>query len=932
MEKINLNIIPIIKFDNYSKNEIISFLNKVSYIINSFFISINQKLISLQNIFSTLNKQIISSYYLIKEIKLEEFYSTKLHQLYDRIGMMEDSRKLFKEDIKLINYQLNNFSNDIKKLLLKFEENNKNNNINYQERINYFDYSPALNICNNCKSNSKSHKNNLNINSNIKNIKGVFNTINFSNNLYNQMNKRNKNNSVRNIFQNSDSTQEISSNIKNNKYLNHRNNLKIKTENEIDFTQINNKINITKKRKSNSSRYQLKSDSAKYINQDKEFNNRDIFYNKRKPSRSFSKNRLMKKTRSLSNFVFDQNTNFSKDKNSNNINNIILNTNLKKYHSKSKTKSNSNRNIINNTIINNNNELNSNTINNINYKSIISHQNEFNKNKEYLFFLSNKVIQFLSIIKEMKTKYNNRNCENKEDFKETKQKYEKLKKLIWDLSNKIISKYYNNLERKNENNLINYDVVNNYNNIIHNNNYIQELLNQNKINEEKIIKLENLLKCIKIDLYIKEKENKNLILIKEKLLNIIYQKNNISKTSKGLEIGNKINNYNNNINTINPDLINNLKHNLELYKRKINELKFDLESKILEIKNKDKIIENLKNRFNNHLINNKINNINRNSQKKERNLFTEDVINFSLVNKNKEINYLDKSTIEEKDEIIAELKKEIQSLKNEPNENINNNIINEEKINHINNNNYIIKELKEKIKQLTEENSNYKNKNNSLEENNKLLNQKIDELSKDLNKNELLREDQENEIKKLQSIIDDLNVKINENSNNNKISNESKGKEEQIEFLLTENNELKNQIKELKEKENNSNSNINENENNYKKIIEDYENKIKLLSDKNNYYINEINNLKTENNIVQNEFKTVKEENNILNKKIKEYDIKNDEEENLKDNYGIICMKSIGNLSWILLRKKDGDENDYDDYIWIEKDIIENIDKFNYIY
>ena len=175
-------------------------------------------------------------------------------------------------------------------------------------------------------------------------------------------------------------------------------------------------------------------------------------------------------------------------------------------------------------------------------------------------------------------------------------------------------------------------------------------------------------------------------------------------------------------------------------------------------------------------------------------------------------------------------------------------------------------------------------------------------------------------------------MKINENSNNNKISNESKGKEEQIEFLLTENNELKNQIKELKEKDNHSNSNINENENNYKKIIEDYENKIKLLSDKNNYYINEINNLKTENNIVQNEFKTVKEENNILNKKIKEYDIKNDEEENLKENYGIICMKSIGNLSWILLRKKDGDENDYDDYIWIEKDIIENIDKFNYIY
>ena len=168
-----------------------------------------------------------------------------------------------------------------------------------------------------------------------------------------------------------------------------------------------------------------------------------------------------------------------------------------------------------------------------------------------------------------------------------------------------------------------------------------------------------------------------------------------------------------------------------------------------------------------------------------------------------------------------------------------------------------------------------------------------------------------------------------------KKSNESKGKEEQIEFLLTENKELKNEIEELKEKEKEkeNNSSIKEDENiNYKKLIDDYENKIKFLEEQNNFYKNELNNLKTENYIIQNEFKTVKEENNILNKKIKEYEIKNDEEENLRENYGIVCVKNIGNLSWILLRKKDGDEDDYDDYIWIEKNIIGNMNKFNYIY
>ena len=127
--------------------------------------------------------------------------------------------------------------------------------------------------------------------------------------------------------------------------------------------------------------------------------------------------------------------------------------------------------------------------------------------------------------------------------------------------------------------------------------------------------------------------------------------------------------------------------------------------------------------------------------------------------------------------------------------------------NHINNNIYIIKELKEKIKQISEENSSLKNKINSLLDNNKLLGQKLDSLANEENQNEIIKQSQEEEIKKLQLIIEDLQFHFKEKKDEmlegkTNINNDSKGKEEQIEFLLTENKELKNQIEELKEKGN----------------------------------------------------------------------------------------------------------------------------------
>ena len=87
--------------------------------------------------------------------------------------------------------------------------------------------------------------------------------------------------------------------------------------------------------------------------------------------------------------------------------------------------------------------------------------------------------------------------------------------------------------------------------------------------------------------------------------------------------------------------------------------------------------------------------------------------------------------------------------------------------------------------------------------------------------------------------------------------------------------------------------------------------------------------MKTEISIIQNEYKFKKSENNILNKKIKEYNIKSENDDYILENYDTICDKTIGKLSWVLLKLKNGNENNYDDYIWIENNNIDNIINFN---
>ena len=194
------------------------------------------------------------------------------------------------------------------------------------------------------------------------------------------------------------------------------------------------------------------------------------------------------------------------------------------------------------------------------------------------------------------------------------------------------------------------------------------------------------------------------------------------------------------------------------------------------------------------------------------------------------------------------------------------------------------------------------------------------------------------ELSKYKSDIDIENI---ENKNE-----ESKVYKDQIELLLNENQELKNQLEEYKENNNVSMSNTKEEmENYYKEINNENESKIKLLTEQKIFYENEIKkykensnkenlevvNLKIENSIIQKEFEDVKKENYILSQKIKEYKIKNNFEEIIPDKFDIICDKNYEQLNWILIRKKEGKESDYENYLWIEKNLVNDLDKFDFL-
>ena len=297
-----------------------------------------------------------------------------------------------------------------------------------------------------------------------------------------------------------------------------------------------------------------------------------------------------------------------------------------------------------------------------------------------------------------------------------------------------------------------------------------------------------------------------------------------------------------------------------------------------------------------------------------------------------------------------------------------NNPINKKK----NNNNINSKEKENtKIKKISENNKNKNNNDNLLKiKKINLLSENIIHFSYIIN--QAKKEHQENKISKEISLyfLEEVKIKLNNSNFTTNISQiheteliilkkdksidtenkneESKVDKEQIELLLNENQELKNKIEEYKESNNMSVSNSKEDmEKYYKEIINENESKIKFLTEKNIFYENEIKkykennnnkenteiiNLKVENSIIQKEFEELKKQNHFLNEKINEYKIKNNLEDIIPDKFDIICDKNYKKLSWILLRQKDIiEENEYENYIWVEKNLVNNLDLFNFI-
>ena len=392
---------------------------------------------------------------------------------------------------------------------------------------------------------------------------------------------------------------------------------------------------------------------------------------------------------------------------------------------------------------------------------------------------------------------------NDSEFNEIKLKYENLKKSLEDISHKIIN---GNISNNNKNHIENNDM--------------NELLNEIKKHKDTIFNLETILSNLNKELYLKEKDNKALLLMKEKLMNDNTEKGIlISLKLKEIDDLKKENNnykkYNNNKNkNSNIQLINNLRG---------------------EIIKKDKIIGNLN-------ANIKQNFLILGDDKKSR---TINIFNILLVEKIISFSYF-----------------------------------NNKKDYHINDNIYIINDLKEKIKKIRKENIDIKNKYNYLLNDNKSLNEII-------NTNELLKEEQENQINLLHLMLKEINSKDNK-------------------VKIRDLNQKKYKIELIEDQEQSTINNI------YTKG-----NHRNCLSEGKNSYSNKIQNLK----LTQNEYNSVKNDKNIINKKMKDYNINNKKEEYILEKYDIIDEKNIGDLNWILLRKKNGNNSNYDDYVWAEKKI-----------
>ena len=604
--------------------------------------------------------------------------------------------------------------------------------------------------------------------------------------------------------------------------------------------------------------------------------------------------------------------------------------------------------------------------------------------------------------KEMQLILMNNNIENIRKGIEYKELIDKIKYLSNNINklekqNKQLSYINNNTKKELMNNTLLLSKKNSQLNLINKekSQYISQINVLQKDNEAlmELIKEKN-------NKDIKNGENTNI-----KELNIIKQKEKtINELNKKINEFDKILIEKNNESNILSNKIKELNESLDFYKN--------------EIQKKDNIIQQIKidnNNKNNTIINkqnvkNQFNNSDLIFEKSEEFLFIPDnnfhqillnieqidSFNFLFIKPKKTDININKEDIEKLENKISELNSLVETKENEIKKYKNENSIlksfakiskkNNEEDDDENNN----QKLEEEINKLRKEKEIISEEKNNLEINFKKLlsDNKNIELKLDSKNTEV--KNLENNVKELEDQIKEIQMKniekiYNEPNSSDKIEEEKESRNTKRNNLLEadtdKNNEIIAQLKEeLKEKENEieylkielqelkskmeenednyfdsslKNSDINDKNDKYNIALEE---KIKFLTERNEYYQKlydedklKLQNLENLNNKLKNEIEELK------NKKINENNEENEENDSIKvveniieekkeknekkyslKNYSIISDTIYGEFKWYLLINKSDpsitekkDNYNYDNLLWVPKINIIDIDNYN---
>ena len=975
--------------------EFVSLINSLSTTIKNYYTLTFNIIKDLYNNSISIDNNSIFAKCLINEMN----YNTKgkRKQLEEKIESISNTKKIFEKNILLIHSNLTKFYNDSKQIFQNLK-NIRNSKINYAIDSN--------------KNNSEKYR----TNNSMINFKTTFDENDLMiNPIENERYYKHMNNSIAN-----DKSSSSLLCKRNRIFLMKGNSTEINKRHNLKSIYFNNNLTNNSPNLNNNISLKIKNRFFEKMQNNNRNQENNIMYrpkNKNNIHIGHLNNILeftpdISKTKSsYNNFYINQNSNINL--NSNNINNINNNNNLELSYkvieflsllsniNNSKNNPNIQKMIQNFEKTKKNlfelskkfiGQNNSNESKMYSGKSSSTSTNENRKNS-----MSKKDMQLILM---------NNNIENLTKGIEYKELIEKIKYLSNNVDklekqNKKLSLINNNTKKELINNTLLLSKKNNQLNLINKekSKFISKINVLQKDNEALIELIQEKNKEIPEKEKIQKENNSNtkelnIIKQKEKLINDLKKKineldkKNSDKNNESILLNNKIVELN--------DSLKYYKNLIEKKENLIKQLKIDNKNANSKIKEQT----NIKTSSNfNDLIYEKLEELTflTNIKNSEKLLNIEQISSFYFLHKKKKedninnnINIINNGDIEKLENKIEELNLAIESKENEIKKYKNENSIlksftKTNKNNQKDEDDSEKQKIDEEIEKLKNENQNILDEKRSLEDNFKKL------LSDNKNK-EIQLDSKNSEIKILENSIKELEEQVKELQMKNiqKIYNEQnsvKNEEEEsrnikknlLEADTDKNNEIISQLKEeIKEKENEIEylkieiqelkSKIEDNEDNYidsslknSELNDKYntalEEKVKFLTERNEYYQklydedkiklqnleNINNNLKKENEELKNNknFEKIEEKEESGSFHSNKDEIKEEENEQNETkkysvkNYNVLCDKIYGELKWYLKKKKkedipneDDEKLNYEDLFWVPKINIIDIDEY----